>query len=144
MAYLDKTCREFVNAVATPEPIPGGGSVAALVGALGASLSTMVASLTLSNKKYIAVEAEMEKNIQEIHKIQEELMGLVQKDIDYFEPLARLYKMKSKDPEEKEKIKEAKQKALYEACLVPMEIIKKCGRAIELSQEFAVKGNKVE
>ena len=103
----------------------------------------MVASLTLSSKKYIAVEAEMERNIQEIYKIQEDLIDLVQKDIDNFEPLAKLYKMKSKDPEEKEKIGEAKQKALYEACLVPMEIIKKCGRAIELSQEFAVKGNKI-
>ena len=143
MIYSEKTCRDFVSAVATPEPIPGGGSVAALVGALGAALSTMVASLTLSNKKYIAVEAEMEKNIQEIRKIQEDLIGLVQKDIDNFEPLAKLYKMKSDDLEEKKKIREAKQKALYEACLVPMEIIKKCGRAIELSQEFAVKGNKV-
>lgn len=143
MIYSEKTCRDFVNAVATPEPIPGGGSVAALVGALGAALSTMVASLTLSNKKYIAVEAEMEKNVQEIHKLQEDLISLVQKDIDNFEPLAKLYKMKSKDPEEKKRIREAKQKALYEACLVPMEIIKKCGRAIELSQEFAVKGNKV-
>lgn len=143
MAYTDNTCKEFVQAVATSDPIPGGGSVAALVGALGASLSTMVASLTLNSRKYIAVEAEMEKNIQEIRKIQEELVGLVQKDIDNFEPLAKLYKMKSDDPEEKKRIREAKQKALYEACLVPMEIIKKCGRAIELSQEFAVKGNKV-
>ncbi|MCQ2546315.1 MAG: cyclodeaminase/cyclohydrolase family protein [Clostridia bacterium] len=143
MTYSEKTCRDFVSAVSTPEPIPGGGSVAALVGALGAALSTMVASLTLSSKKYIAVEAEMEKNIQEIHRIQEDLIELVQKDIDNFEPLAKLYKMKSDDPEEKKKIREAKQKALYEACIVPMEIIKKCGRAIELSQEFAVKGNKV-
>lgn len=143
MAYTDNTCKEFVQAVATSDPIPGGGSVAALVGALGASLSTMVASLTLNSRKYIAVEAEMEKNIQEIRKIQEELVGLVQKDIDNFEPLAKLYKMKSDDPEEKKRISEAKQKALYEACIVPMEIIKKCGRAIELAQEFAVKGNKV-
>ena len=143
MIFTDKSCREFVEAAASSQPIPGGGSVAALVGALGAALSTMVASLTLSSKKYIAVEAEMERNIQEIYKIQEDLIDLVQKDIDNFEPLAKLYKMKSKDPEEKEKIREAKQKALYEACLVPMEIIKKCGRAIEISQEFAVKGNKI-
>lgn len=143
MTYTEKTCKEFVAAVATSEPIPGGGSVAALVGALGAALSTMVASLTINNKKYRAVEAEMEKNIQEIQQIQDDLISLVQKDIENFEPLAKLYKMKSDDPEEKERIKEAKQKALYQACLVPMEIIKKCGRAIELSQEFAIKGNKV-
>lgn len=143
MKYSDKTCREFVNAVATSEPIPGGGSVAALVGALGASLSTMVASLTVNNKKYAEVEEEMQRNIQEICRLQEELVDLVQQDIDKFEPLARLYKMKSDNPEEKKRISEAKQKALYEACIVPMEIIKKCGRAIELAREFAVKGNKV-
>ncbi|MBE6029842.1 MAG: cyclodeaminase/cyclohydrolase family protein, partial [Clostridiales bacterium] len=62
---------------------------------------------------------------------------------DNFEPLAQLYKKKASTPEEKATLKEAKQNALYEACLVPMEIIKKCGRAIELAQEFATKGNKV-
>ena len=79
MAYTDTTCKEFVESVATKEPIPGGGSVAALVGALGASLSAMVARLTVGKKKYIAVAAEMEKNIAEITKIQQDLIKLVQK-----------------------------------------------------------------
>lgn len=143
MDYTEKTCRDFVESVGSSKPIPGGGSVAALVGALGASLSTMVASLTIGKKKYIGVEFEMQKNIDEIYKIQNELLDLVQQDIDNFEPLAQLYKRKASTPEEKEALKEAKQKALYEACLVPMEIIQKCGRAIELAQEFATKGNKV-
>ena len=143
MAYTDKTCKEFIESVASKEPIPGGGSVAALVGALGASLSAMVARLTVGKKKYIAVAAEMEKNIDEITKIQKELITLVQKDIDNFEPLAKLYKMKSKDPEEKARIDQMKQEALHTACQVPMEIIIKCGRAIELAQDFAVRGNKV-
>ena len=101
MAYTDKTCKEFIESVASKEPIPGGGSVAALVGALGASLSAMVARLTVGKKKYIAVAAEMEKNIDEITKIQKDLITLVQKDIDNFEPLAKLYKKKAKTPEEK-------------------------------------------
>ncbi len=143
MDYTEKTCRDFVESVGSSKPIPGGGSVAALVGALGASLSTMVASLTIGKKKYIGVEFEMQKNIDEIYKIQNDLLDLVQRDIDNFEPLAQLYKKRASTPEEKESLKEAKQKALYEACLVPMEIIKKCGRAIELAQEFATKGNKV-
>ena len=143
MDYTEKTCRDFVESVGSSKPIPGGGSVAALVGALGASLSTMVASLTIGKKKYIGVEFEMQKNIDEIYKIQNELLDLVQQDIDNFEPLAQLYKKKASTPEEKAALKEAKQNALYEACLVPMEIIKKCGRAIELAQEFATKGNKV-
>ena len=143
MDYTEKTCRDFVESVGSSKPIQGGGSVAALVGALGASLSTMVASLTIGKKKYIGVEFEMQKNIDEIYKIQNELLDLVQQDIDNFEPLAQLYKKKASTPEEKAALKEAKQNALYEACLVPMEIIKKCGRAIELAQEFATKGNKV-
>ena len=143
MDYTEKTCRDFVESVGSSKPIPGGGSVAALVGALGASLSTMVASLTIGKKKYIGVEFEMQKNIDEIYKIQNELLDLVQQDIDNFEPLAQLYKKKASTPEEKAALKEAKQNALYEACLVPMEIIQKCGRAIELAQEFATKGNKV-
>ena len=143
MDYTEKTCRDFVESVGTSKPIPGGGSVAALVGALGASLSTMVASLTIGKKKYIGVEFEMQKNIDEIYQIQNELLDLVQQDIDNFEPLAQLYKKKASTPEEKAALKEAKQNALYEACLVPMEIIQKCGRAIELAQEFATKGNKV-
>ncbi len=143
MDYTEKTCRDFVESVGSSKPIPGGGSVAALVGALGASLSTMVASLTIGKKKYIGVEFEMQKNIDEIYQIQNELLDLVQQDIDNFEPLAQLYKKKASTPEEKAALKEAKQNALYEACLVPMEIIKKCGRAIELAQEFATKGNKV-
>ena len=143
MDYTDTTCRDFVESVSTKEPIPGGGSVAALVGALGASLSTMVASLTIGKRKFIAVEVEMQKNIDEIYQIQTELLDLVQKDIDNFEPLAQLYKKKASTPEEKKQLREAKQQALYDACLVPLEIIKKCGRAIELAQEFATKGNKV-
>ena len=143
MDYTEKTCRDFVESVGTSKPIPGGGSVAALVGALGAALSTMVASLTIGKKKYIGVEVEMQKNIDEIYQIQNDLLDLVQRDIDNFEPLAQLYKKKASTPEEKAALKEAKQNALYEACLVPMEIIQKCGRAIELAQEFATKGNKV-
>ena len=143
MAYTDKTCKEFIESVASKEPIPGGGSVAALVGALGASLSAMVARLTVGKKKYIAVAAEMEKNIDEITKIQKDLIALVQKDIDNFEPLAKLYRKKAKTPEEKAALDAEKQEALHTACQVPMEIIIKCGRAIELAQEFAVKGNKI-
>ena len=143
MDYTDKTCKEFVECVGAKTPIPGGGSVAALVGALGASLSTMVAAHTIGKKKFIAVEVEMQKNIDEIYKLQNDLLKLVQKDIDNFEPLSQLYKRRAKTPEEKAQLEEEKQKALYDACVVPMEIIKKCGRAIELAQEFATKGNKV-
>ena len=143
MNYIDKSCREFVSCVGTKAPVPGGGSVAALAGALGASLSTMVASITVSKKKSEEEKAEIQATIEELLGIQTALLELVQKDIDNFEPLSKLYSKKAETPEEKKKIDEEKQKALYEACLVPLEIVRTCGRAIELSREVSSKGSKI-
>ena len=124
-------------------PVPGGGSVAALTGALGAALGNMVASLTVGKKKYAAVEEEMEEMIVEIRNIQKNLLELVEKDIETFEPLSKLYGVHPETPKEKREHLAAMEKALYEACMVPMDIIRECGRAIELSQEFATKGNRI-
>lgn len=143
MDYTDKTCKEFVACVGTGEPVPGGGSAAALAGALGASLGAMVASLTIGKIKDSEEREVLQQQIDEILGIQRELVELVQKDIDGFEPLAKLYRRKAAGPEEKRKLDEEKQKALYEACLVPMEIVRKCGRAIELAEEFVSKGSRI-
>lgn len=143
MNYTDRTCREFVDITASGAPVPGGGSVAALAGALGASLGAMVAHLTEEKIKDPEDSEELAASIREIHKVKDELLDLVQKDIDNFEPLSKLYSMKSDDPAEKKKIKEAKQAALRNACRGPIEIMIQCGRAIELARDFASKGSKV-
>ena len=52
MQYTQKTCEDFITALAGKDPVPGGGSVSALVGALGAALGNMVGSLTVGKKKY--------------------------------------------------------------------------------------------
>ena len=141
--YMDLSCNDFIDVVAGEAPIPGGGSVAGLVGALGAALGNMVASLTVGKKKYASVEEEMQEYIIEIRSIQQNLKELVQADIESFEPLSKLYKVKPKTDEEKRKHERQMENALYEACQVPMEIICQCGRAIELAGEFAKKGNRI-
>lgn len=141
--FTDSTCTDFIVEVASKAPVPGGGSVAALVGALGAALGNMVASLTVGKKKYAAVEEEMQEMIVEIREIQKHLIELVQKDINTFEPLSKLYGVHPQTDKEKRAHEIAMEKALYEACLIPMDIIRECGRAIELSQEFATKGNRI-
>lgn len=141
--FTDRSCSDFIVEVARKTPVPGGGSVAALVGALGAALGNMVASLTVGKKKYESVEEEMQEMIVEIRDIQKHLIDLVQKDIDTFEPLSRLYGVRPETDKQKREHEIAMEKALYEACLVPMDIIRECGRAIELSQEFATKGNRI-
>ena len=141
--YTEKTCTEFIADVASKAPVPGGGSVAALVGALGAALGNMVASLTVGKKKYADVEEEMQEMIIEIRDIQKHLIDLVAKDIETFEPLSKLYGVHPETQKEQREHEIAMEKALYDACMVPMDIIRECGRAIELSQEFATKGNRI-
>ena len=143
MNYTEKACTDFIAAVAGKEPVPGGGSVSALVGALGAALGNMVASLTVGKKKYADVEDEMQELILEIREIQRNLIDLVEKDIEIFEPLSKLYGVHPETAKEKRDHEVALEKALYDACLIPMDIIRECGRAIELSQEFATKGNRI-
>ncbi len=143
MGYTEKSCTDFISAVAGKAPVPGGGSVSALVGALGAALGNMVASLTVGKKKYADVEEDMQEMIVEIREIQENLISLVEKDILIFEPLSKLYGVHPQTSKEKREHDITMEKALYEACMVPMDIIRQCGRAIELSQEFAVKGNRI-
>ncbi len=143
MKYTELNSRDFIERVASKDPVPGGGSVAALVGALGAALGNMVASLTVGKKKYAAVEEEMQEMIEEIRSIQANLLALVEKDIEIFEPLSKLYGIHPETQKEQRDHNIALEKALYDACLIPMDIIRECGRAIELSQEFATKGNRI-
>lgn len=143
MLYTDKTCREFVEHTAGKTPVPGGGSVSALVGALGAALGRMVGSLTLGKKKYADVQDEMLELVREADRLQAELLDLVQADIDIFRPLAELYGMKAETDIEKEKKAAMLEEALENACGVPISIMEKCGRAIELSKEFAAKGSRL-
>ncbi len=143
MLYTDKTCRQFVEETASKAPVPGGGSVSALAGALGASLGRMVASLTIGKKKYADVEEEMMRLAEEADSLREELLQLVQADVDAFEPLSRLYGMKAETEEEKARKDLLMEKALNDACQVPMDIMEKCGRAIELAKAFAEKGSRL-
>ena len=100
MIYTEKSCKKFIEAAASKEPVPGGGSVAALAGALGTSLGHMVGALTVGKKKYADVEDEMMELMKEGRQLQRELLDLVQADIDMFEPLSQLYSLKPETDEE--------------------------------------------
>ena len=143
MKYTEITSKDLIESVASKAPVPGGGSVAALVGALGAALGNMVASLTVGKKKYAHVEDDMQELILDIREVQANLIELVEKDIEVFEPLSKLYGVRPQTKNEKRHHDIEMEKALYEACMVPMDIIRECGRAIEMSREFATKGNRI-
>ena len=134
-------CDEFVEVLASKAPVPGGGGDSALVGAVGTALGNMVGSLTVGKKKYADVEAEMIELKAKADKLQAELLELIQKDADLFEPLSKVYGMPKDTPEQIAKKAEVMEVALKDACSVPMTIMEKCCEAIELQKTFAEKGS---
>ncbi len=134
-----ETCRKFVEVLASNAPAPGGGGAAALVGAVGTALGNMVGSLTVGKKKYAAVEEEIIALKAKCDQLQKDLLDLVKKDADGFEPLAKAYGIPKDDPNRDEIL----EKATIEACAVPMEIMEKCCEALDCIQIFAEKGSRL-
>lgn len=143
MDFTQLSCEEFVSVLASKEPVPGGGGAAALVGAIGTALGNMVGSLTLGKKKYADVQEEIIALKARADKLQEDLLTLVKRDAEVFEPLSKAYGLPKDTDEERAKKEEVMEAALREASSVPMEIMEKCCAAIELHQEFAAKGTAI-
>ena len=141
MNFSDKSCKEFVEVLSTKAPVPGGGGASALVGAVGTALGSMVASLTVGKKKYADVEAEMYQLKEKAVELQEELLHLVERDAEVFEPLSKAYALPKETEEEKEKKAKIMEAALKDACSVPLEIMEKCCEAIDLLEVFGEKGS---
>ena len=141
MGFSTVPCNEFVEVLSSKAPAPGGGGASALVGAVGTALGNMVGSLTVGKKKYAAVEEEIYDLKAKCDKLQAELLALVERDAEVFEPLAKAYGMPRETEEEKAEKARVMEIMLKDACSVPMEIMEKCCEAIELIKEFAAKGS---
>lgn len=143
MEFYKKTCEEFIEVLASKEPVPGGGGAVALVGAIGIALGNMVGSLTIGKKKYKEYEEELVQLKEKAVKLQKEFLEMIDEDATMFMPLLHAYSLpKNTDEEllEKEKILE---EALRGACNVPMKIMEKSCEAIDLHKEFLMKGSKM-
>ena len=131
----------FVAAVAAPVPAPGGGSVAAHAGALGAALAQMVAGLTAGKKKYIAVDAEMRELALTAAGLVNTLSALVARDAAAYTMVTDAYKLPSEPEEAANKRKAAITDALLGAAEVPLETARACAKVAELAAICATKGN---
>ena len=96
----EKSCKDFIEVLASKAPVPGGGGAAAMGGAIGMALSNMVGNLTLGKKKYAEVEPEVKDLIEKGNKVITELKALVDKDAEVFEPLSKAYGLPKNTPEE--------------------------------------------
>ncbi|MDR2354937.1 MAG: cyclodeaminase/cyclohydrolase family protein [Clostridiales Family XIII bacterium] len=140
MDFAKRSCTEFVGALASGDPVPGGGGASALAGALGVALGNMVASLTLGNRKYADVHTDIAALRERATRLQDELLALVQKDAEGFEPLARAYKMPRGSEAERAEKARTMEAALAEACGAPLSVMEKCREAIDLHRAFLEKG----
>jgi len=131
----------FTAAVASAAPTPGGGSVAAHVGALAAALTQMVAGLTVGKPKFAAVDAEMRAVLGESSALAAKLSDLVTRDADSYAAVSAAYKM-PKEPEAAAAARrEAIAQALMGAARVPLETAQICLRVAQLAATAASQGN---
>ena len=131
----------FLAAVASAEPVPGGGSVAAYAGALAAALTRMVSGLTLGKKKYAAVESEIADIASGAAMLMEKLEGLVASDAVVYSAVSTAYKMPKGTEAETDARKQAITTALLAAAEVPLETARACAGVADLAATVAEKGN---
>lgn len=136
---IEKSIIEFMDELASSSPVPGGGGAAALVGAVGVSLGDMVGELTTGKKKYADVEDDIQALMAEAKSIRDEFLRLVDADAEAFAPLAKAYGIPKDDPDRDEIM----EKALKTGASVPMDIMRTCGKALDVIKEFAEKGSRL-
>lgn len=143
MKISEKTCIEFVNVLASKSAVPGGGGAAALVGAIGMALGSMVCNLTIGKKKYVEYEESVNEILVKAREIEKKLLSMIDKDAKNFLPLSKAYGLPNSTEEEKKIKEDIMENALKVACEVPIDIVRVCFDAIKLHEDLVDKGSKL-
>ena len=138
-----KSCIDFIEVLASKSAVPGGGGAAALAGAIGMALGSMVCNLTTGKKKYAQYEETIQEILVKAAKLEEELLSMIDKDAEGFYPLSKAYGLPTSTEEEKQYKAETMEKCLKVACEVPMNIVRLCYDSIKLHGELVDKGSKL-
>jgi glutamate formiminotransferase/formiminotetrahydrofolate cyclodeaminase len=139
---IEKPIRKFVDELSIDSPAPGGGSVAALCGALSAALSSMVSNLTVGKKGYEDVQDKVKEIAVVAQGLKDEFLRAVDLDTVAFNKVMDALRMKKKTEEQKREREEAVQSATRQATLVPKGVLEKSIEALELAKSVATQGNK--
>ncbi len=135
------TINRFLDECASNSPAPGGGSVAALSGALGAALTSMVCSLTIGKKKYADVEGEMKSVLQRSEELRKTFASLIDQDTEAFNKVMEAFGLPKETDDQKALRSAAIQGATKEAALIPLRAMKLVIDALALARIVAEKGN---
>ena len=140
--YIDEPLKKYLDEAASGSPTPGGGSVAALAGSLGAALTSMVCNFTVGKKKYADVEAEVSQILSDAEELRAKLQDLTVEDTQAYGQVSTAYGMPRETPEEKAARSEVIQKALKVAMKAPLEAAVCCYKILKLNEPLVEKGNK--
>ncbi|NWF88818.1 MAG: cyclodeaminase/cyclohydrolase family protein [Ignavibacteriaceae bacterium] len=136
-----KSIQKYLEELSSNSPTPGGGNVAALCGALAASLGTMVCNLTIGKKKYLDVENEMQELKEKLNACSEKFISLGKSDNEAFDRVMDAFKLPKETDEQKILRSEAIEKSTIEAANVPAEVLKTCREVIPFLKTISKKGN---
>ncbi len=131
----------FLSELASNSPAPGGGSVAALAGSLGAALSSMVCNLTIGKEKYADVQDEIKSVLKKSEQFRKRLIKLIDEDTEAFNDVIKAFKMPKETEEQKKKRSAAIQEGYKTAASVPLETARTCEKILDVALAVAKKGN---
>lgn len=140
---LEKKTTDFLEVLSSSEPVPGGGGASAAVGAFAAALGMMVTNLTIGKKKYAEVEEEIKDIRGQLEVLRNELVHLTDEDAKAFEPLSKAYGLPKETEEQKKEKEKVMEQALYEASVVPMQIMETILKAMRLLKVLEEKGSRL-
>lgn len=139
--YIDETLHCYLDDLASAQPTPGGGSTAALSGAMGAALASMVCRITIGKETYADVHQEIEDLLTKSEYLRSRFQQLMQEDIEAYGHLSASYKLPRATSEERKYRADMIQKQLVEAASVPLEVVKCAAELIQSCQRIAEIGS---
>ncbi len=139
--FTDMTINQFLDALASKESVPGGGSSAALGGGLAAALVSMVCNLTIGKSGYESAQDAMQGILAKSEGLRAEMAELLEADTQVYGEVMAAYRLPRKTAEQKEARAAAIQSALKDAAEVPLTIAERCGEIVDLALPAAEMGN---
>ena len=139
--YMEEILQRYLDDLSSVQPVPGGGSTAALSGAMGAALASMVCRITMGKEAYADVQQEIEELLRRTEYLRSRFQQLMQEDIEAYGRLAACYKLPRETSEERKYRTDMIQKQLVEAALVPLEVVECAAELIRCCQRIAEIGS---
>ena len=139
--YMEEKLHHYLDDLASAQPVPGGGSTAALSGAMGAALASMVCRITMAKEAYTDLQQEIEELLRRTEYLRSRFQQLMQEDIEAYGHLAASYKLPRETGDERKYRTDMIQKQLIEAALVPLEVAECAAELIQCCQRIAEIGS---